>query len=41
MYSCKNAEYKLIKLLIDNGANILAKDSKGNGIDYYLNLSKQ
>lgn len=41
MYACENADYKLIKLLIDHGANISAKDSLNNGIDYYINLNNK
>lgn len=41
MYACENADFKLIKLLIDNGADITAKDSQNNGLDYYLNLNNK
>lgn len=41
MYACENADYKLVKLLIDHGANISAKDSLNNGIDYYINLNNK
>lgn len=39
MYACENADYNLIKLLIDYGADITAKDSQNNGMDYYINLN--
>ena len=41
MYACENADYKLIKLLIDYGADISAKDSLNNGIDYYISLNNK
>lgn len=41
MYACENADYKLVKLLIDHGANTSAKDSLNNGIDYYINLNNK
>lgn len=41
MYACENTDYKLIKLLIDHGANTSAKDSLNNGIDYYINLNNK
>lgn len=39
MYAAENASFDVIKLLIDNGANLQDRDSKGNGILYYLNLN--
>ena len=41
MYASENADYKLIKLLIDHGADISAQDSQKNGIDYYINLNNK
>ena len=41
MYACENADYKLIRLLIDHGADTSAKDSQNNGIDYYINLNNK
>ncbi len=41
MYACENADYKLIMLLVDHGADISAKDSLNNGIDYYINLNNK
>lgn len=35
-YAVENASLHLIKLLIDSGADINIKDSKGNNLDFYL-----
>lgn len=38
-YAAENASIEVMRLLVDAGANIKIKDSKGNNLDYYLNLN--
>jgi uncharacterized protein YecT (DUF1311 family) len=39
MYAAENAGLGVMKLLLDAGADPAAKDSKGNGVDFYLALN--
>jgi uncharacterized protein YecT (DUF1311 family) len=39
MYAAENADIDVMHLLLEAGAKIDAKDSRGNGIDYYLSLN--
>lgn len=38
-YAAENASIEVMRLLVDAGADIKIKDSKGNNLDYYLNLN--
>lgn len=38
-YAAENASLEVIKLLISAGADTEIKDSKGNNLDYYINLN--
>ena len=39
MYAAENADVDVIRLLVEAGAKLDAKDSLGSGVDYYLSLS--
>lgn len=39
MYAAENADVDVMRLLVEAGAKADAKDSQGNGIDYYLSLN--
>jgi len=39
MYAAENADIEVMRLLVDGGANIDAKDSVGNDVHYYLSLN--
>jgi uncharacterized protein YecT (DUF1311 family) len=39
MYAAENAGTSVMKLLLDAGADPAAKDSKGNGVDFYLAMN--
>ncbi|AQQ68348.1 hypothetical protein Mag101_12415 [Microbulbifer agarilyticus] len=38
-YAAENASIEVMRLLVDAGADVKIKDSKGNNLDYYLNLN--
>jgi uncharacterized protein YecT (DUF1311 family) len=38
-YAAENASIEVMRLLVDAGADIKIKDSKGNNLDYYLSLN--